>query len=94
MNNPALTSENSVQTPLGTIYAVPVFGKEYPGIHVYLLQEGKSPILLTVVEYNNNSFSSEDPHVTVFSYELEQDEPRYEDYIYQEDIDKYYKSIQ
>lgn len=91
MSNRVLTPDNSVETPMGTIYAVPMHGKEYPGIYVYLKQ-GNADLLLSVVECVNNSFSNEEPYVACFAYhEIAQDEPCDEGYVYQEDIDAWKK---
>ena len=77
-----------VNTPLGTIYATAMNDPDYPGIYVYLKTENKNPVLLSVVECNNHPYKETNPIIQVLSYyNLTQDEPCHEGYVYPEDIE-------
>jgi len=88
MANYNLTPDNSVETPMGTIYAEPIDDVDYPGIYVYLLRNDTLPLLLSVVECDTHPYKEENPRINVLSYyRLDQDEPCNEGYVYQENID-------
>lgn len=89
-----LTSENSINTPMGTLYTEIREDDEYPGVYIYLLREDAASILLSVVECDVHPYKEEQPHINVLSYyDLTQDEPCHEGYVYQEDIDHFIEEL-
>lgn len=94
MTRPVLTSENSIKTPMGIIYTKIREDNDYPAVYTYLLREDVSPILLSVVECDAHPCHEVQPRISVISYyDLTQDDPSHEGYLYQEDLDQYIEEM-